>query len=117
MVVRHQLLTQHGAERSASRPVVVAVRTGDDMHSRRNPDQDEARLSDLERSAALALCAMRFIKMYADKRYCKCAICLDLDCGECRECLDKSRFGGAGKRKRKCLRKAESCLLARARRP
>ena len=117
MDVQHPLVGQHGAEWCASRRAVIAVRARDDMHSRRNSDQDEARLSDFERGAALALCALRFIKTYADKRYCRCAACLDLDCGKCRECLDKSRFGGAGKRKRKCLQKAESCLLVRAHRP
>ena len=40
---------------------------------------------------------------------CHCHGCVRDDCGQCVNCLDKARFGGSGKRKRKCVRR--TCRL------
>ncbi len=33
----------------------------------------------------------------------KCEGCLAADCGSCIYCMDKNKFGGPGKKKRKCI--------------
>lgn len=34
-----------------------------------------------------------------------CKQCMSLDCGKCVNCLDKTKFGGMGKRKRRCMKR------------
>lgn len=42
--------------------------------------------------------------MRQSPRRCRCAGCARrTSCGQCKECLDKPRYGGTGKRKRRCL--------------
>ena len=35
-----------------------------------------------------------------------CRGCVRGDCGECKNCLDKPKFGGRGIKKQRCLRRA-----------
>lgn len=42
------------------------------------------------------------------KRCGECSGCLAIDCGSCKFCLDKRKFGGPGKKKKSCVQKA--CL-------
>lgn len=76
-----------------------------------------------ESAAALVLLVMRFGNARARppplgardqlrrfSRLCACAGCKAPDCGKCVNCLDKPRFGGAGVRKKSCVRRV--CRLA-----
>ena len=36
------------------------------------------------------------------KRCCECAGCTSPDCGSCKFCLDMTKFGGPGKKKKPC---------------
>ena len=40
---------------------------------------------------------------------CRCSGCINKDCGLCKMCLDKPKFGGPGKKKKRCLRR--QCLI------
>ena len=37
---------------------------------------------------------------------CNCSGCLSKDCGCCKFCLDMPRFGGPGKKKKRCIERA-----------
>ena len=39
---------------------------------------------------------------------CKCDGCVRPDCGKCKMCLDKPKYGGPGKKKQRCLKR--QCL-------
>lgn len=39
---------------------------------------------------------------------CKCDGCIRPDCGKCKMCLDKPKYGGQGKKKQRCLKR--QCL-------
>ena len=39
------------------------------------------------------------------KRSCDCSGCLRKDCGSCKFCLDKPKFGGPGKKKKRCIKR------------
>lgn len=39
------------------------------------------------------------------KLQCSCSGCLSKDCGCCKFCLDMPRFGGPGKKKKRCIQR------------
>ena len=41
----------------------------------------------------------------AKKQCCECSGCLTKDCGSCKFCFDVPKFGGPGKKKKRCIKR------------
>ena len=39
------------------------------------------------------------------KQCCECSGCLTKDCGSCKFCFDMPKFGGPGKKKKRCIKR------------
>ena len=67
-------------------------------------------------SACVKLSSITILRVSRQKRkqdfLCECSGCLAKDCGNCKHCLDMPRYGGAGKIKKRCLKR--KCENAKA---